>query len=365
MMKISSLLLSVGVLVTGWSGFAYMAGAAPGTAPARGTWSVFVVDQLSARTKDAPAKWATIWSDGNNSRRFEAPLFSLDGKPYTLKVTNTTKREACSQGKYPFTMSVDQLVAEPLAGGAAKTLFGQIALQSAKDLMKEHLSSCEGMKPLPYSPDSTESYERARIRLVSIYGDNLGLETVTESFAYGRPKALVSNDWATYQFKDDDLVKVGKKVLPDGALTEATSAFVKLTPADRDGYSPADLSHYAFVPAGGGVAVEFGVPATQEAAMGSVRTVRVVKPGGLKEDYSKTRQAFVAAHPKLIAWDKATVYTVAPDQSSVVYAQDGKLYWQPVAGKPKLLGQVKDVRGWQWQNARQLSAAEKKALGMP
>jgi len=365
MMKISSLLFSLGFLVTGWSGFAGMVSAAPAQAPAGGSWSVLVVDQLAARTKDAPAKWATIWSDGANYRRFEAPVFSLGGKPYTLKVTNTTKRETCSQGKYPFTLSVDQLVAEPLGGGTAKTLIGQTSLQAAKDLMKEHLSSCEGMKPYPYSPDTTESYERARIRVVSIYGDNLGLETVTESLAYGKPKALVSNEWATYQFKDEDLVKVGRKALPDGAVTEATSAFLKLAPAERDAYSPADMSRYAFAPAGGGVAVEFGVPATQDAAMGTVRTVRVVKPNGLKDDYSKTRQAFVDTHPKLIAWDKASVYTVAPDQSSVVYAQDGKLYWQPVTGKAKLLGQVKDVRGWQWQNARQLSAAEKKALGMP
>lgn len=367
MKKIASFVLSLGVLAAGWSTLSSSVWAAPAAAPAAagGKWSVLVVDQLQAKTKDTPAKWATFWSDGTNVRRFEAPVVTLGGKPYTLKLTNTAKRETCSQGKYPFSLSVDQLVAEPLGGGASKPLFGQIPLQTAKDLMKEHLSSCEGMKPLPYSPDSTESYERARIRLVSIYADNLGLETVTESFAYGRPKPLVSNDWGTYQLRDDELIKIGKKALPDGAVTEATTDFVKLAPADRDGYSPADLAHYALVPAGGGVAVEFGVPATQEAAMGTVRTVRVVKSGGLKDEYSKTRQAFVAAHPKLIAWDKVSVYTVAPDQSSVVYAQDGKLYWQPASGKPKLLGQVKDVRGWQWQDGRQLSAAEKKALGAP
>jgi hypothetical protein len=337
-----------------------------GAPPAKGAggWHVLVVDQVSPRTRDAGARWVTVWSDGNLSGRVEAPVVNLGGKLYTLKVTTTRKREACSEGKFPFTYEIDQLVAEPLGGGEPVVLLGASGLNAAKDIMREHLSSCEGMKPLPFAPDSTESYEKFKIRLLSVYGDTLGVETVTESFAYGRPKAMVSNDWACYQLKGAELVKLGKKVLPPGAVTEATSSFVKLPPAEREGYAPADFSHFALVPAGGGLAVEFGVPATQEQALGTVRVVRVVKPAGLADDYNKARQAFVASHPKLVAWDKVSFYTIAPDRQAVVYAADGKLFWQAVKGKPRLLGQVKEVRGWQWTDGRLLTAGQRKALGL-
>lgn len=327
-------------------------------------WQVLILDQSSAKTAPNLANWVTIASNGLKTKRFDAPVVSLDGHPYTLRLTTERRKDACPAGKFPFSYEVDQLIATPLSGGQPIILIGQSALQSAKDLMKEHLASCDGIKPLPGSPVTTESYEKSRVSLLSIFQDNLGLEVISESFAYGKPKAMVYCDWASYRFKNGDLFKRGKKILPDGATTEATSKFLKLPSDERDDFSPADLSHFVLVPRGGGVVVEFGVPATADSQMATVKMVRTDRTYEPKDEYSKLRGSFMRAHPKLIAWDKVSFYTVAPDQSAVVFARDGKLYWQALSGAAKLIGRVKEVRGWQWQGVSSLSDSERQGLGL-
>src|SRR5262249_25201057 len=151
---------------------------------------------------------------------------------------------------------VDQLSATQVGDAKqSKVLLGDMALESAKAVMKDHQNSCDGIKPLPGQPDFTESYERSKLRLLSGFNGSLGVEVVSESFYYGKPTGMVSNDWGSYGLDKDPISRQGRKYLPAGAATEATSKFLKLASAERDPFSPGDFTHYVFVPFGGGVAV--------------------------------------------------------------------------------------------------------------
>lgn len=329
---------------------------------AAGPWQVLVHDQVAKPGKDKAARWATYWADSVKSKRLDGAALSLSGHLYLLKIVSESKRDTCPKGKFPFSYAIDQLVAEPLGAGDAITLAGQSNLASARDLLRDHVASCDGIKSLPGRPDSTESYERMRLGLVGTFGDYLGIEQVSESFPFTRPKPVALADWSCYRYRDEDLWKAGKKVLPDGALAEAQARFNKLGQTEKDPYSPPDFSHFVMAPSAGGVAIEFAVPGTSEGSQGTVKVVRVDVPKGLKDEYGKTVQAFVAAHPKLVDWARATFYTVAPDQSAVVYVLNGNLYWQPATGKARVVGPVKSVRGFQWQDARKLDDRERQVF---
>jgi len=345
-------------------GLAPGAGAAGEAKAAGGSWQVLILDRLSASSKDSPARYATTWSSGSTSKRFDGAVAALGGHLVTLKVNNVKEHGSCPLGKFPFSIDVDQLVAEPLGGGQAKVLFGQSALASAKDLMRDHLASCDGLKPLPFAPDTTESYERTKINLLSVYNNYLGVEIVAASLPYGKPSPMAVDNWGAYQLDKEPIAPVSKKGLPAGAASEATSKFLKLPASERDSYAPADVGQFVYVPSAGGVAVEFGVPGTVEASRGTVKVVRVERPAGLGDEYSKMAGQFVAAHAKLLPWDKLSFYTVAPDRSAVVYGQDGKLYWQALSAKPKQIGQLKELRGWQWVAGGKLSQTERKLVGL-
>ena len=56
-----------------------------------------------------------------------------------------------------------------------------------KEVLRDHQASCDGMKPMPYEPDTDASYEKTKFNVLSLYGDLLGVEQNTESFSYGRP----------------------------------------------------------------------------------------------------------------------------------------------------------------------------------
>ncbi len=336
--------LLVVLLWGGWGCLAALAGGRGGQG-----WQVVVNDRQAAGSKTVPARWVSVWADGKTSSRNQGLVVSMDGHLWTLDVSTQSDKGSCAEGKFPFSYSVDELIASPLgAGQGRRVLMGQGALGSAKDVMRDHLANCDGIKALPSQPETTESYERSKIRLLSNYNGKIGLELVSESLAYGRPEAMVSNDWGAYGIDKGFSGKEGRKLLPSGTAGEASARFLKLPKSERDPFSPGDFSHFILVPAGGGVAVEFGVPGTAASARGEAQVVRVERPGGLGDAYDKARLAFVSKHRGLIPWDKVSFYTIAPDGSAVVYAQNGGLYWQGLTGKARPIGHVQEVRGWQW-----------------
>jgi hypothetical protein len=340
------------LVLTVISGLMLSAAAAPGDPT--GQWQVLVENEATAGSASFPAKWNTAWSDGRLTKIVDGFAISKDQQLWNLKVVAAEGQCSCKDGKFPFSYRVDQLVATKLSDPkASKVLLGDIALDSAKAVMRDHQASCEGIKALPGQPDSTESYERSRLRLLSNWNGSLGLESVNESFAYGRPVSMISNDWSAYRLDKDPISEQTKRYLPAGAATEATSKFLKLPAGERDPFSPGDFSHFVFVPAGGGVAVEFGVPGTGETVRKQARVVRVERPTAPNEEYEQLRHSFVAAHKGLVPWDKVGFYTIAPDRSAAVYAQNGNLYWQGLTGKAKVIAPVKNVRGWQWHHAAQ------------
>lgn len=256
-------------------------------------WQILVQDQLTAGSKDTPAKWVTVWADGTSTKRMDGLVADLSGKMCTLKVATSKERGATKTGKFPFVYEIDQLTAQPVAGGQAKVLLGDSALTSAKALMHEHLNECEGMKPLPFAPDTTESYEKSKVRILAVYSNSLAVDQASESFKYGRPNPMSLSETACYKL-DKDCATTGKKALPAALAVGDASKFSKLPPGEPEA-------------------------------------------------------SFVAKNPKLVPWDKVQFYTVSPDKTAVVYAQNGMLFWQAATGKPKPLGSVKSVHGWQWR----------------
>ena len=86
-------------------------------------------------------------------------------------------------------------------------------------------------------------------------------------------------------------------------------------------------------------------------------------PGSIHEFLTKNE--FISKNKALIDWNKAKVFTIAPDQSAVVYVSGDKLYWRSVsATQPRLIGTVVDVRGWQWADTNALTDTERKKLGI-
>jgi hypothetical protein len=284
-----------------------------GSSPAlAAVWEVLVVDQQAPGTKTAPPKWATLVAGPAAVKKADGFLVSIDGKLWQLKVNTLKEQGCCDKGKFPFSYEVDQLTATPMAGGQPTVLMGINALDSAKALMKEHIGNCDEMKPLPSKPATTESYERSKINLLGSVDNSFAFEILSESAPFGRADKMTSDEWAAFN--------VDKALSPDmpgkkrTIALDAQGKIVKVSATEKDSGVPADISQYAIV----------------------------------RKDLQEQRKAFIAAHPKLVEWDKVSFYTVSPDKSVVVYGLNGNLYWQGATGKPRLLGPVKSVHGLQW-----------------
>lgn len=312
-------------------------------------WQVLVV--APGASPNHSAGWQTFASNGKTSKRYDGFIASFGGNLYNLKVLTQEGKCACKEGKYPFSYKIDQLVATALSDGKpGQLLLGETALESARAVMREHQASCEGIKQLPGQPDTTESYERSKIRLLTNYNGFLGVEVISESSYYGKPSGMVSNDWSSYRLDKQPLARLTRKYLPVGAASEASGQFGRLPASERDPFAPGDFSHFVLAPHGGGATIEFGVPGTADNARSKVIVIKVDSPTAFDEHYDQMRRQFVASHPKLIDWQKAGFYAIAPDGSAVVWSNAGNIFWQSATGQTLLIGKAAQISGWQWHN---------------
>jgi hypothetical protein len=317
--------------------------------------------QVLVLNKDG-AKQSTYWCDGLASKHVEQIIVFWNGHLDRLYTQNFSEHVSCPNGKFPFFYQVDKLLSEGLASHASKVLLGDDALASAKDVLRDHQASCEGMKPLPYEPDTQESYEKTSINVLSFYDDLLGVEQLTESYSYGRPQPLISLDWSLYRLDKTGLTKVKTALIPSSVTAKAQMKFSHLPAKEKEAYGSGDFSHYIARPLGAGMAVDFAMLGVQDPARKSIKTVEVEKENGFAKAIDAKKAMFVVQHEKLLDWKRLSVYDVAPDNSAVVYVKDNVLYWLTPGNAPVKIGEVKEVDGIQWFNVTAANIGDLHAL---
>src|SRR5262249_39887756 len=178
------------------------------------------------------------------------------------------------------------------------------------------------------------------------------------TYAFGRPHPYGNSNWKIYKLSPDGLKPAALK-FPSSVKAQIHAGYKRLfydLPAEMDQDCGQALS-----PAGGTAMVEtFYAP--ERANQG---VVLVKLPQAIPPSYESTKNAFVSKNKSLIDWSKVKVFTVAPDQSAVVYVQGDVLYWRSATSDAsRIIDKVGDVRGWQWVDSNGLTDAERQKLGM-
>src|SRR5579875_1002896 len=317
--------------------------------------------QTASPPADRPAQFRTIYADAQHSISLDGIILSFRQRLLRLQVVNHAETARCPDGGFPFSYSVDELIGHPLDRSPPTVLLGLGQLSLARSAMRMHLASCPEFKKDGKGATEGLSYERTRLRLVSVYDHYAGIQEVTESRGFGQKSPVVLFDCGPYRITPHTLIRLDKRLIREPVISKARQEYQKLPPSERGTAREFHLHDYVLVPAGGGAAAEFLLPAGNGPNWHFLPlTVPVSHP--LPGRYDQLRDAFVAAHPHLIPWTKALFYTISPDQTAVVYAVDRGLFWKGLTSEPRLIGHVNEVRGWQWHHSRFLKPAEHHAV---
>src|SRR5262245_9418797 len=106
-------------------------------------WEVLVHDRLATDTSNMPARWSTIWSDGDETTALDGVIITNWDKLYKLVIENKKETVTCPNGEFPFSYSVDEISARPISGAPSRTLLGHGSLSIARNEMRMHLASCK------------------------------------------------------------------------------------------------------------------------------------------------------------------------------------------------------------------------------
>jgi hypothetical protein len=219
--------------------------------------------------------------------------------------------------------------------------------------------------------DNTGSVE-VIMNVLSLVEGFLGLEKVTNEMSPFGAHPGHDREWLTLNLKRNGPVRIWPKDLPHSVLVTAMSIFDK--DENNGGYKPnkdlpevidstwrkylqrkVEFNNFILCPTNGGISYRFGVPYREQSARGTVDIVDVRGSSLLIARDEKNRDDFVKLHPKFLPWKKLNFYTVAPDQSAVVYSQRGQLFWKNLDSSMRLLGRIREVNGVQWVNETEVA----------
>lgn len=378
-------------------------------------WLILVHDMTSSyeQLDEARQYWQTIVANETVMTKHKGVLINLYGHPVKLNINTKTRQYTYTkpawQNKYCFEYIADRLVAAPLSKAAPQVLMGQKYLNQIGQMKREYFAEGDAEKgcnddinaEIAYSLDPElaktrkhqpidEKYDQTFstskiINILGIYQNWISLEINTND---SHPKAAHprhERDWKTYKqnIAGKYLMPFKAIQLPPAMVAQAVKTFNSAE--DNSGYdngkepwptkpSSARISawlgrnpqydHFVIKPAGGGVAVQFGLPNATQDARGTVYQVDS-EPFALDPATTLRTKIFIAKHPHLINWGQVDFYTIAPDNSAIVYCRQSKLYWQTPGIKPKFLGTLHCPSGYQWLNLSTLTPGEKAPLLVP
>jgi hypothetical protein len=219
--------------------------------------------------------------------------------------------------------------------------------------------------------DNTGSVE-VIMNVLSIVEGFVGLEIVTNEMRPFAAHPGHDRDWLTLNVKRNGPVRIWPKDLPHSVLATAMYTFDK--DENNGGYKPikdlpevidstwrkylqrtVEFNNFILCPTNGGISYRFGMPYREQSARGTVDIVDVSGSSLLIARDEKNRGDFVKLHPKFLPWKKLNFYTVAPDQSAVVYSQSGHLFWKNIDSSVRFLGRIREVNGIQWVNETEVA----------
>ena len=296
------------------------------------------------------AKWDTFFAD-EKSQAHLSGLYVSSGHLFALKPKTVARSKMNSVG-YKIASSVTELVATQLGTQKTKRLLG-----AANDF-EGYASEQMDTKPIDDNcKDRIIFTFDEQNQVLSVYGPWISISESTSTYAYGTPHPYGNMYWRNYT-----LTPAGLK---PGTLPLSRSTKVKIRVGAKklfngEGAPESAQCGQALSPAGGGAMTEtYVTPVRPEEGV-----VLVKLPQAIPASYEKIKNEFISKNKNLIDWNKAKVFTIAPDQSAVVYVLGNNLYWRSVsAAQPRLLGKVVDVRGWQWTDTNALTDTERTKLG--
>ncbi len=289
--------------------------------------------------------WATITSNGRTTKTLNGLVGNIAGRLSNIQIKTIEDKLYCKRHDFTFGYEVDQLVVKPVNGGKSRVLLGQSQLREAQAELAAFRVKCKGKEPMFDMPGQNEKQSQTIINPLSLVANYLSVEYRSNLFP-GGAHPLHDTEWRSYLLNARG-VAIPKKNLPREIIRKAEKEFENLPSDEQSTFDP-DFSQFAIVPSAHAVAIQFGLPHSVEYARGAVGSLTVQQPKGLDGKYERMRRAFVLKHPRFIPWKRATVYTLAPNSSAVVYCLNNRLYWKALGGKAKMLCSAKNIRGWQW-----------------
>jgi hypothetical protein len=298
------------------------------------------------RNADEKPSWQTFAVNANSRQTLPGLYLACQG--HILRLETQTKRKTTKMGKAVSEYRVDQIAAIPLATGKAQCLLGAGELKYANEAYGK------------YPPQFSQNYEAAH-RVLGIYGSCLSVEKSGYSYEQDAAHPSSWGEWLTFRITPGRLVPLSLKLAP--ALNKKLQAEKKKHVSSFEADVVRDRG-IVITPDRGGLRVELAFGASYGAHDDAQAEVMARSPDFIEPGLEKVRAKFVAEHPKFIDWKKASFYSIAPDESGVVYCQDQKLYWKskPDDSQAILLGACDDLRGLQWVHTGSFSSSENAAM---
>jgi hypothetical protein len=294
------------------------------------------------------AKWETTFADDDSQAHLPGLYVAAD-HIFELKIKTVGRTKVNSVG-YKIASTVVELTACQLGTQKSKTLLG------APNEFEGYASEQMDTKGDKNCKDKIIFTYDGEYRVLSIFGPVISVSQTNSTYCYGSPHPYGGMYWKTYKLTPNGL-KPAELPLTPSLKAQIRAGCKKLF----DEYDEKDICDegQALSPLGGGALTEtYYSPVRPQEGV-----VQVKLPQAIPASYEETKNEFVTKNRDLIDWSKAKVFTVAPDQSAVVYQMNDTLYWRSPEGDASLiLGTVKDIRGWQWTDANLLTPIERQKL---
>ncbi len=261
-------------------------------------------------------KWRTLWTDGKSKKLTKGLVFALKEHLYTMIPVWANSNDSKPHAKITLT---------PIGGGKTLTIL---------DHKVEDMNAGD-----PYNANLPTSES---IEILSVCGDWFGANIhISDGMRKHDDVAFT-----TYRVVGSKAILAPELKLPEKIIDAANKQLSRLPAEDREnGEGTVSESRFVIVPHGTGIAAEFGTYANPNSPsfLYACVPITILKPFS---SYISTPN-FVKTKFGLDA-SKFDLLTVSPDKSAVAYIKRRLLYWKKGHEASVSLGQVGEVRGFQW-----------------
>jgi hypothetical protein len=302
--------------------------------------------------------WKTVYSDGNSLKEEKSLCLMLGTELCRISMASHKAKFVFPKKQFPFNYSIETLEATPLRSTGDKpfVLIGQNELQQAKSDLKDHRGDLANLRETAntYShPFNDPTSRDLKVEMLSICGDYLGIEKFWKEENSSAVHPDQSLDWGTYKIAGHNLKRIDLKTIPQPIQEDAVARLKKVDSDTLDLFQEPDWDHFLLIPKGPDFEIDFGVTTVSAVVHGLVLPISASCAGSFPPEYARLNKEFSKNRPEL----KKTFFAPAPDQSAVIYADNGQLVFKDLAsGKTKtVLNDMKSFRGWQWVSLQSIT----------